>query len=87
MAIINAKLFISKNSFRIVHGYLFCLCFCIDVGYENSADIEPLFKDTICLKLLTCVSKYSVRHFITALIYYISQHVMCQKISHYMAHI
>jgi len=43
----NAKLFISKNYLRIMHGYLFYICFCIDIGYENIA-VEQLFKDTIC---------------------------------------
>jgi len=51
MAIINAKLFISKNYFRIMHGYLFYICFYIDISYENNIAVEQLLKDTICWQI------------------------------------
>jgi hypothetical protein len=57
MAIINTKLFITKNYLRIMHGYLLYICFCIDISYENNIVVEELCKDTICWKPVRCILK------------------------------
>jgi len=57
MAITDAKLFISKNYLRVMCGYLFYICFCIDIIYENNIAVGQLLRDTICWKSVRCILK------------------------------